>query len=183
MTDTSAQLPETSTSGAIVWFTGLPSSGKSRLAQRVQARLVRDGSPCCLLDGDRVRGLLHPRPGYTRGERDDFYLTLGELALELAQQGLLVLVPATAHRRQYRDRIRARASRFIEVWMTASLEECRLRDAKQLYTQFEQGQVHGLPGQDESYEAPEQAEVTAAGGDDESALTQIVQSLTTPNPV
>jgi adenylylsulfate kinase len=167
--------------GAIVWFTGLPSSGKSRLAQRVRAHLARESWPCCLLDGDRVRALIHPRPGYSSAERDDFYLTLGELALELAEQGLIVLVPATAHRRQYRDRVRARARRFIEVWMTASLDECRARDAKQLYARFGRGQVQGLPGEDESYEAPELAEVTASGGDDDAALSQIIQSLPRPN--
>lgn len=164
-----------------MWFTGLPSSGKSRLAQRVQAHLVREGSPCCLLDGDRVRGLLHPRPGYSSSERDDFYLTLGEFALELAEQGLIVLVAATAHRRQYRDRIRARAQRFVEVWMTASLEECRARDAKQLYARFLAGEVRDLPGEDERYEVTEVPEITASGGDDDAALVQIVQILTAQN--
>jgi adenylylsulfate kinase len=167
--------------GAIVWFTGLPSSGKSRLARRVQARLVRDRSACCTLDGDRVRGLLHPQPGYTDAERDAFYLTLGGLALELAQQGLIVLVPATANRKEYRDRVRVRAPRFIEVWMTATLDDCRFRDAKRLYAQFADGQLHGVPGEDTIYEAPDFAEITADGGDDDAALLQIVRSLTASN--
>jgi adenylylsulfate kinase len=164
-------------SGAIVWFTGLPSSGKSRLARRVQAHLSGSPLTSCVLDGDRVRALLHPQPGYSSSERDDFYLTLGELALELAEQDLIVLVPATANRRQYRDQIRARTPQFIEVWMTASVDECRERDAKHLYAQFAAGQVQGIPGEDLVYEAPEFAEVTARGGDDEDALLQIVQSL------
>ncbi|HKO51420.1 MAG TPA: adenylyl-sulfate kinase [Polyangiaceae bacterium] len=167
--------------GAIVWFTGLPSSGKSRLARRVQARSKGKCLPCCLLDGDRVRELIHPAPGYSDAERDDFYLTLGDLALELAQQGLIVLVPATANRKHYRDRVRAQAPRFIEVWMTATLDECRLRDAKRLYAQFAGGQLHGVPGEDTIYEAPEFAEVTANGGDDDDALQRIIRSLSAPN--
>ena len=167
--------------GSIVRFTGLPSSGKSRLAGRLQARLDRDRTACCTLDGDRVRSLLHPRPGYTDAERDDFYLTLGGLALELAEQGLVVLVPATANRRQYRDRIRARAPRFIEVWMSATLDECRFRDAKRLYAQFADGQLRGVPGEDALYEAPEFAEVTANGGDDDAALLEIVRCLAASN--
>ncbi|HEY3254611.1 MAG TPA: adenylyl-sulfate kinase [Polyangiaceae bacterium] len=166
--------------GVIVWFTGLPSSGKSRLARRVQARLTGECKPCCLLDGDRVRSLLHPQPGYSNAERDDFYLTLGGLALELAQQGLIVLVSATANRKEYRDRVRAQAPRFIEVWMTASLDECRVRDAKRLYAQFAGGQIRGVPGEDAIYEAPEFAEVTANGGDDDDALQRIVLSLAAP---
>ena len=165
----------------IVWFTGLPSSGKSRLARRVQAHLNRERMPCCLLDGDRVRSLLHPQPGYSSAERDDFYLTLGGLALELAQQGLIVLVPATANLKLYRERIRTQASRFIEVWMTATLDECRLRDAKRLYAQFAVGQAHGVPGEDTIYEAPEFAEVTATGGDDDEAMQRITRALAAPN--
>lgn len=160
--------------GAIVWFTGLPSSGKTRLARRVQGALTEQRLACCLLDGDRVRALMHPTPGYSDRERDDFYLTLGELALELSNQGLVVLVPATANRKPYRDRIRARAPHFIEVWMTATLEECRARDAKGLYAQAADGQVKGLPGADSSYEPPQSAEVSATGGEDEEALARIV---------
>jgi len=167
--------------GVIVWFTGLPSSGKSRLARRVQVRLSGECKPCCVLDGDRVRSLLHPQPGYSSAERDDFYLTLGGLALELAQQGLIVLVSATANRKQYRDQIRAQAPHFIEVWMTASLDECRLRDAKRLYAQFASRQVHQIPGEDAVYEAPDFAEFTASGGDDDAALSQVVHALVAPN--
>jgi adenylylsulfate kinase len=163
--------------GAIVWFTGLPSSGKSRLACRVQAQLGAAGVACCVLDGDRVRRLIHPRPGYSRAERDDFYQTLGDLALELQQQGLVVLVPATADRRSYRDQVRARAPRFVEVWLNASLDECRRRDAKKLYAQVASGEVHGLPGEDSGYEAPEAPEVSAQGGDDEPALQEIMRRL------
>jgi adenylylsulfate kinase len=163
--------------GAIVWFTGLPSSGKSHLARRVQARLEHEPVHACTLDGDRVRAVLRPPPGYSAAARDDFYLTLGGLALELAQQGLVVLVPATANRRLYRDQIRERSTRFIEVWMAASLTECRLRDAKGLYAHFAGGQVHGLPGEDLIYESPESPEVTARGGEDDDALLQILHRL------
>jgi len=167
-------------SGVIVWFTGLPSSGKTRLASRVQVRLSGERLPCCLLDGDTVRGLIHPQPGYSGPERDDFYLTLGNLAIELARQGLIVLVSATANRKQYRDQVRAQAKRFIEVWMNTSLDECRLRDAKRLYAQFAVGQVKGLPGEDSVYEVPEFPEVTATGGDDDAALRRIVQLSSSP---
>jgi adenylylsulfate kinase len=163
--------------GAIVWFTGLPSSGKSHLARRVQARLDHEPIAACTLDGDRVRAVLRPPPGYSAAARDDFYLTLGALALELAQQGLVVLVPATANRRLYRDRIRERSARFIEVWMTAPLTECRLRDEKGLYAHFAGGQVKGLPGEDLVYEAPESPEVTARGGEDDEALLEILRQL------
>lgn len=166
-----------SVTGAIVWFTGLPSSGKSHLARRVQAQLDQEQISSCMLDGDRVRAVLQPPPGYSATARDDFYLTLGGLAVELALQGLIVLVPATANLRLYRDQIRERITRFIEVWLTTPLEECRLRDEKGLYAHFASGQVHGVPGEDLVYEAPEHPEVRARGGEDHEALDQILQRL------
>ena len=166
--------------GALVWFTGLPSSGKSCLARHVRARLDQDGKAACILDGDRIRNLLQPAPGYSDADRDAFYQTLGGLAVELAEQGLVVLVPATANRRHYRDQVRARFARFIEVWMTAPVDECRSRDAKGLYAHFADGEVHGLPGEDVLYEAPEFAEFTASGGNDDNALTRIVRALNRP---
>lgn len=169
-------------SGALVWFTGLPSSGKSRLARRVLARLQSEQRPCCLLDGDRFREILHPKPGYSPEARDDFYLTLGLLAAELSEQGLVVLVAATAHRRAHRERVRTLAPRSIEVWLDAPIDECRRRDAKGLYEGFARGQVHDLPGEDLAYEPPESPQVRAFGGDDERALAQIIEQLKAPAP-
>ncbi|HEX3775248.1 MAG TPA: adenylyl-sulfate kinase [Polyangiaceae bacterium] len=164
-------------SGMVVWFTGLPSSGKSQLAQRVLSELNAATRPCCLLDGDRVRELLRPKPGYSPAERDNFYATLALLAAELANQGLIVLVAATALRRAYRERARAAAPRFVEVWLNASTEECRSRDAKRLYASFARGQVSNLPGADAEYEVPETPEVSAFGAKDDAAVSKILEHI------
>jgi adenylylsulfate kinase len=163
--------------GAVVWFTGLPSSGKSQFARRSRAQLEVLGRPCCVLDGDRVRQLLHPRPGYSAQERDDFYLTLGMLAVELSSQGLVVLVAATAHRRIYRDRVRALVPSFVEVWLNAPLLECRARDAKGLYADFAHGNLAGIPGEDIPYETPESPEITASGSQDDEAFERLLGAL------
>ncbi|MES1177867.1 MAG: adenylyl-sulfate kinase [Myxococcales bacterium] len=164
--------------GVVVWFTGLPSSGKSRFAKRVRERLLERGQACALLDGDRVRELLQPQPGYSAREREDFYATLGNLAAELAHQGLVALVPATASKRAFRDQARQRAARFLEVWLTTGAEECRSRDAKGLYAGFARGEVQGLPGQDEPYEPPLSPDVSAFGARDDEALELLLSRLT-----
>ncbi|MEO6599082.1 MAG: adenylyl-sulfate kinase [Polyangiaceae bacterium] len=170
-------LTTNSMTGIVVWFTGLPSSGKSRLAERVQSRLAEAGRACCLLDGDRVRELWQPKPGYGAHERENFYVTLGNLAAEIAQQGLVVLVAATASKRSYRDHARKRAPAFLEVWLEANAEECRKRDAKGLYARFARGEVQGLPGEDEPYEPPESVDVRAFGAEDDAALELLMQRL------
>lgn len=142
-------------SGLVVWFTGLPSSGKTTLA-RETFRVLRAGDePCCLLDGDEVRECLHPPPGYGAESRTDFYRTLAALAVLLSRQGLAVLVAATAHRRADRETARGLADeRFMEVFVDTPLDVCEKRDAKGLYKRARAGEIEHFPGVQEDYERP-----------------------------
>lgn len=163
--------------GIVVWITGLPSAGKSTLAEALLGELRERGGSACLLDGDRVRASLVPAPGYSPTERANFYETLARLAALLASQGLLVIVAATANRRVFRERARELAPRFLEVWVDTPLEECAKRDAKGLYAASQSGDAQGLPGRDESYEAPSRADVVAHGGNDGAVIAELVARL------
>jgi adenylylsulfate kinase len=129
------------------------------------------------LDGDAVRDALRPRPGYSERERDEFYETLANLAAELARQGLVVLVPATAHRASFRQRARSLAPDFVEVFVQASEREVRERDAKGLYRAALEGRAEGVPGADLEYEAPAEPDVRANGGRDDAAIDAIVRRV------
>lgn len=163
--------------GAVAWFTGLPSSGKSTLAERARARLAEAGVPAVLLDGDAVRGALVPAPGYLPVERDAFYETLARLAALLASQGQVVLVAATAHRRAHRRLARSLAPRFVEVHVNSPPGECEARDAKGLWAAARAGLAPQLPGAGLAYEPPEAPEVVARGGHDEAALAAVCALL------
>src|SRR5215468_10133754 len=165
-----------SSAGAVVWITGLPSSGKSTLAVRLQRQLVEAGRASCTLDGDEVRRALVPAPGYTPEARDDFYATLARLSALIAAQGLVVIVPATAHRAAYRAAARLLSPRFVEVHVAVPADECRRRDAKGLYA----AAVKGLPGDDLAYEAPAAPEVMAKGGLDDEAVGRVMDLLSAP---
>jgi adenylylsulfate kinase len=168
-------------SGVVVWFTGLPASGKSTLARHVQTRLRERGESACVLDSDSMRRLLAPMLGYSDDERAIFYEALAGLAAELASQGLTVLVSATAHRRTYRRRARELAPRFVEVWVATPLAECRARDDKGLYAAATLG-PSTLPGVGQPYEQPEHAEIRADGGRDTQAIERLLDLLSPGNP-
>ena len=168
---------DASAAGVVVWLTGLPSSGKSAFAERVRARLEAAGRACCTLDGDAVRAALTPTPGYDDASRDAFYATLAGLAALLARQGLIVLVPATAHRAAYRARARALAPRLLEVWVATSAATCAARDAKGLYAAARTGTIAGLPGLGAVYEPPEHPEVIVREGHADEAVEALLAAI------
>ena len=168
-------------SAAIVWFTGLPSSGKSTLARRVRARLAAAGRAAVLLDSDEVREALGTR-GYDAADRDGFYRALAGMAVLVANQGLAVLVAATAPRREHRDRARRTVGdggTFVEVWVNTPLAVCEARDAKGLYARARRGDAAEVPGVGVAYEPPLAPEVVA-DGDGEPAVAAIVRLLEDP---
>ncbi len=163
--------------GAVAWVTGLPSSGKSTFAARLRDRLLAAGRAAAVLDGDAVRAALVPAPGYDPAGRAAFYETLGNLALALADEGIVAIVAATGHRRAFRDRVRARAARFVEVFVNVPAEVCAARDAKGLWARARAGAAPELPGGAVSYEPPLAPEVVARGGDDAGAVEEAAALL------
>jgi adenylylsulfate kinase len=158
--------------------TGLPSSGKSTFARALRDRLAARGGAAALLDGDEVRAALSPAPGFDPASREAFYETLGALALLVARDGVVAVVAATAHRRAFRDRIRARAARFVEVHVDAPAEVCAARDPKGLWARAARaGDLAALPGAGVEYEPPLAPEVVAHGGEDGAALDAAIAAL------
>lgn len=140
--------------GFVIWLTGLPASGKSTLARRLQQRLAAGGIPTQLLDSDDLRRQLTPQPTYSQAERDWFYDTITFLAQLLAQNGVNVLIAATAPSRAYREAARKRLPRFAEVYVDCPIEVCQARDPKGLWRQARQGEISSLPGAGVAYEPP-----------------------------
>ena len=163
--------------GAVVYVTGLPAAGKSTLARALTVRLAAQGRPAVLLDGDAVRAALTPRPGYDAAGRAAFYRTLGDLSLLLAGQGLVAVVAATAHRRAFRDRVRAACPRFVEVLVDTPAEVCAARDPRQLWARARAGEAPELPGAGLPYEPPLAPEVVARGGEDADAVEAVLAAL------
>lgn len=163
--------------GTVVWITGPPSSGKSTFARRARKVLELHGKSVALLDSDEVRASLERPLGYGADDRAAFYTLLAERAAALAGAGAIVLVAATAHRRDYRQRARRLAPRFIEVYVDTPLAECARRDDKGLYRAAASGHVDALPGVNVGYEPPRHPDVVASGGLDNVALARLLRLL------
>ena len=146
-----------------IWLTGPPASGKSTVARELVARLRNGGESVVWLESDAMRKILAPNAGYSKEERDAFYATLADLAAHLADQGLNVLVDATAPRRAHRDRLRERVPGLIEVLVDAPYDVREGRDPKGLYRRAREGRAPHLPGATEAYEPPEHPDLVLSG--------------------
>jgi adenylylsulfate kinase len=145
--------------GATVWLTGLPSAGKSTIAAGVAERLrtVRCGVE--ILDGDLIRTNLSYGLGYSREDRATNIRRIGFVSGLLARHGVISLVASIAPHAEVRDRVRAEHEShgltYVEVHVSTPLEVTEVRDVKGLYARQRAGEVSGLTGVDDEYEAPQ----------------------------
>jgi adenylylsulfate kinase len=156
----------------IIWFTGLPASGKSTLAELVRGRLAAKHRPALVLDSDTFREALGDH-AYDDQSRDTFYRTLANVAALVARQDVIPLVAATAPRRAHRDYARTSGCRVIEVLVDTPLAKCEERDPKQLYALARRDPASTLPGVGVTYEAPAHPAVVARGGFDADAADHV----------
>jgi adenylylsulfate kinase len=149
--------------GATLWFTGLPSSGKSTIAQALAKDLRQRGLRVQLLDGDDVRPHLSAELGFTKEARDINVTRIGWVARLLASHGVIVLVPVIAPYAAARQAVRAAHlatdTPYAEIYVATSRALAESRDVKGLYAKARRGEITGMTGVDDPYERPKSAEL------------------------
>ncbi len=147
--------------GVVVWLTGLSGSGKSTVARRVEQLLLEQGRIAYVLDGDNLRHNLTKDLGFSADDRAENIRRAGSVAQLFADSGLIVVTAFISPYRADRDKARAMvpAGRFIEAWVSTSLEACEGRDPKGLYKKARAGLIKGFTGIDDPYEAPASPEL------------------------
>jgi adenylylsulfate kinase len=144
---------------SVVWFTGLSGSGKSTIADSVEAKLRRRGLKVERLDGDTLRNIF-PMTGFTREERDTHVRRVGFLASKLEQHGVFVVASFVSPYSDSRQFVRGLCASFIEVHVATPLEECERRDVKGLYAKARRGEIRNFTGIDDPYEPPAHPELS-----------------------
>jgi bifunctional enzyme CysN/CysC len=149
----------------IVWFTGLPASGKSTIADIVEQKLVAHGRHTYVLDGDNFRHRLNKDLGFTDADRVENIRRVAEVARILADSGLIVLTSLISPFRHERRMAREIAGDidFIEVFVDTPLAVCEARDPKGLYARARRGEIPNFTGIGSAYEPPERADIHLLG--------------------
>ena len=140
----------------VLWFTGLSGSGKSTVANAAEKILHNMGLQTYVLDGDNVRMGLNKDLGFSHKDRTENIRRITEVANLFADSGSIVLTAFISPYREDRDKAREIISTddFIEVFISADLSVCELRDTKGLYKKARAGEIKGFTGIDAPYEAP-----------------------------
>jgi adenylyl-sulfate kinase len=165
--------------GFTLWFTGLPSSGKSTLARRVEEILLERGLRVEVLDGDEVRENLSKGLGYSKEDRDTNIRRIGYVARLLSRNGVVAIAAAISPYREVRDEVRRAIGRFVEVHVDCPIAVLKERDVKGLYKKALAGEIKHFTGVDDPYEAPLKPEVHIASDreDVEQSVHKIVATL------
>ena len=187
--------------GCVVWFTGLSGSGKSTVANCVDAKLQSVGQQSFGLDGDNIRHGLNASPellapvhgdefaarfglGFAAQDREENIRRIGCVAELFCASGTIALTAFVSPYRADRDRVRkivtASGSKtdFIEIFVDTPLHVCEARDPKGLYKQARAGAIQGFTGIDAPYEAPEFPELRLDGElPVEQLASQVIEHL------
>jgi adenylylsulfate kinase len=145
-----------------IWITGLPSSGKSTLAQAVATSLQKQNRPCVVLDGDDLRSGLCRDLDSSHDADSENVRRVAEVARLFNCAGSIAIVamisPFSVDRSHARKILGPR--KMVEVYLTTPLGVCERRDPKGLYRRARAGELEEFTGISAPYQVPRQPKVT-----------------------
>ncbi|MBA6292594.1 adenylyl-sulfate kinase [Colwellia sp. MB3u-70] len=167
----------------LLWYTGLSGSGKSTIANAVDALLFQRHCHSYLLDGDNVRHGLNGDLGFSDEERVENIRRISEVAKLFVDAGLIVstafISPFAVDRAMAANKLEH--GEFIEVFIDTPMAVCEQRDPKGLYKKARAGEIKDFTGIDSTYEAPENPSIhiDTANKSIEQCAQQVVDYLIT----
>lgn len=150
----------TSGQGFTLWFTGLPASGKTTLADALAQQLSgRYGLRVERLDGDIVRQTLCRDLGFSAEDRQKNIERITYIARLLTKNQVVVITSFVSPQKEIRNWARRQIRDFVEVYVKCPVEECIRRDPKGLYRKALSGEIAQFTGISDPYEEPDHPEI------------------------
>jgi len=141
-----------------LWFTGLPLSGKTTIADKVYEKLKKLDIPLERIDSKDIRELI-PEVGFSREERNQHMKRIGHLIQTLQKNSISTVASFVSPYRESRKTIRTMVKNNIVVYVKADIETCKKRDYKGVYEKALKGELKNFTGISDVYEEPQHAEI------------------------
>jgi adenylylsulfate kinase len=141
-----------------LWFTGLPMSGKSTIADLVFEKLKKYQIPMERIDSKDIRDLI-PSIGYTREDRNRHMHRIGHLIKTLQNNSISTVASFVSPYRESRKAIREMVKNNVVVYVKANIDTCKRRDYKGVYAKALSGELQNFSGINDVYEEPQHAEI------------------------
>lgn len=143
-----------------LWLTGLPSSGKSTVAEALGKKLKKMKIPFYIIDGDNIRSTLNKDLGFTKEDRIENNRRVAHLAKILFESGVLPIVATVSPNKSSRSLARSlfNENEFSLIYIKASLETCMSRDPKNLYSNKSK-KIKNITGLHTNYDIPRDADL------------------------
>jgi len=141
-----------------LWFTGLPLSGKTTIADRVYKELETLQIPIERLDSKDVRKLI-PNIGFSREERNRHMHRIAYLIKTLQKNSISTVASFVSPYKESRKVIREMVQNSVVVYVKTNIETCKKRDYKGAYVKAEKGEYKNFSGVNDVYEEPQHAEI------------------------
>ncbi|MEQ0777199.1 adenylyl-sulfate kinase [Paraburkholderia tropica] len=174
---------DTATStGAVVWLTGMSGAGKSTIARALVERLQALAIRATVLDGDVLRTGLNSDLGFSEADRTENLRRVAHVAALFCQEGFVAITATISPEPEHRDNARhiVGKGRFVEVFIDTPFDICEQRDPKGLYKRARRGEIASFTGIGSPYHAPASPDIvlrTLESSIDECAQ-QLVEHLT-----
>ncbi len=145
--------------GFTLWLTGLPASGKTEIAARLEDSLLERGLDVEKIDEGEVREQWLPSLGFKKPEGEGLVRFLGHMCHLLTRNGVIAIAAAVSPCQESRNEIRSQIGNFVEVYLKCAAATCEKQDSSGNYEKARKGALKDFTGIDAPYEEPIQPEI------------------------
>ena len=143
-----------------LWFTGLPCSGKSTIAEEIKKELLKRNLDVDLLDGDVIRANISSDLGFTKKDIIENNRRVMNLCKTLNNQNKIAIVAVVSPFEETRKLARQTIPNYAEIFVDCPVEECIKRDTRGLYRKARNNEIENFIGIHVKYELPQNPDLT-----------------------